>query len=442
MEEYCNDIHSAYALAQKNSLNQAARELPPTQEEAVRLLNVLKLIRAQTRDFFSSILNNVGVGLFKPSDGRPFNRNLLFNKNYTSPFLKIYSYAWLKEIQRCHLQLWSAADNDPEVKNLYTFVQDFKHEWEDFFQVLADNFPESASDLVSDFEFAGLEMFNEFESSILSANAKTDDYDSYLGTVENYLPEIKKVFFKEFKGKALSQKQSSDSKHPGGNKLRTASDVIKQEFEKDNAREQEQLSRLKESFRHNWMISIDFINTDIKPEGASEFDLLIDYIENEIKSLEDRKIRTPGPLCTWQNVLPVALTFPTDLYGYGVTDENDDDPETFVRDLESGEKVYIHVYYDEHPLEHRVRKVQQLVGTYIENAFKVAKEVKSKSEDIWAEALGYYKRVNHAFRISQNKELIEHMAQRMIDAATRLCIDLELQIPRLIRKRIWPPRRV
>ena len=318
MEACYDDIHSAYTLAQKNSPNHTVNELPPTDEEAFVLLEVIKHVRTQTKDFFASILRNVGVGIFKPSDGRPFNRNLLFNKSNTSPFLKIYSPSWLKEIRRCHLKLWSLASSDASVGDLYDYVQDFKHEWEDFFKTIGDNFPESATDLVSDFEFSGMEMFNNFEVSIISATANPEDPESDLGEFEAYLPEIKKVLIKEFKQKPVTNKQTSDSQESAERKLLTADDVIKDEYKKDAAKESNHLENLRQSLRNNWMYLFGYEKHDHGPKGASEFDVLIYYIEKEIEDFKEGKARAPGSLSTWQNVLPLALTYPCDRYDYGL----------------------------------------------------------------------------------------------------------------------------
>jgi len=163
---------------------------------AGRMLAALKAVRHHTRDWFTSILENRGVGIFSPDDGRPFNRNLLFNKSNAGIITKIYVSEWLSMIKKEYSSLWAAAGQDKEVGDLLEYVAAFKHEWEDFFRALAERFPDQAADLISDFEYAGLEMFENLEASVTCAGANTSDAETDHNAFLNYCPEIKKLFVK------------------------------------------------------------------------------------------------------------------------------------------------------------------------------------------------------------------------------------------------------
>ena len=215
-----------------------------------------------------------------------------------------------------------------------------------------------------------------------------------------------------------------------GEKPKTAEEAIRRLAEKDAREEIAKLERIKYLLTANWFYAIgDDGAADDKPDGFEFFETLRTTLEHEIKKIESGKITAPISCAEWQRILPEALTFPTDeAHYYEATDK--DDPSTIDYELADRTKVRIGWMYRPHPLSTCIDKVKDLTLRYLTDALRFAESVNSPSKDKWAEALGCYNRVTHAFRMPQSRPLLEQMAQAMIEAATRLEIDIKYSNPK------------
>ena len=205
----------------------------------------------------------------------------------------------------------------------------------------------------------------------------------------------------------------------------SAEEYIRHLIEEDDRNEAEHLARIVESFKKNWLMIPDPTSAKDKPKGFVYFDALEKTLTYQIERIAKGEISAPMSGAEWQLTLPEALTYPDDVTEYYIAADDDEDPAIYEQKLSNGKTVCIGCFPRVHPLERNVAKVQELTLQYLTDAFNFAKKVNSSSKDKWADALGLYYRVNHAFRMPQSRQLLMQMAQTMIDAATRLQVDIE-----------------
>ena len=203
-----------------------------------------------------------------------------------------------------------------------------------------------------------------------------------------------------------------------------AEEYIRHLYEEDEKNEADHLARIAEQFRKNWLLIPDPSKDKDKPKGFAYFDALEKTLKYRIEGIAKGEVAAPMSSAEWQYILPEALTFPDDIMEYRVAADDDDDPSICEEKLPDGVTVRIGNSSREHPLSDSLTRVKNLTLQYLTDAFKFAKKVNSPSKEKWADALGFYYRVNHAFRMPQSRDLLVKMAQAMVEAATRLHVDL------------------
>ena len=196
---------------------------------------------------------------------------------------------------------------------------------------------------------------------------------------------------------------------------------------KDARSEVAHLIRIGLLFKENWFFIVtEDGEADGKPDGWHYFESLEQTLNHEIAKLAKGEVKAPCSCGEWQRILPEALTFPYDEAIYYEAADDDDDPAVAEYTLLGNRKVRVGWEYRPHSLAPYIDKVRELMPNYLTAALKFAQSINSKSSDMWADALGCYKRVNHAFTMPQSRPLLDRMAQSMIDAVTRLEIDVSL----------------
>lgn len=204
-----------------------------------------------------------------------------------------------------------------------------------------------------------------------------------------------------------------------------AETAIMKFVEDDAHAEQAHLARIKERLEQDsFLVAFDVANARTAETGEELFDAVASFLRDELEDIAQGKIQQPKVCNTWQSVLPEMLTFPSSTELYRLEDNVEEHPETYTAKLPDGTEEHVGFCYEPHRLEPRLRTVQKLVRIYLEKALALAREKGSSSADMWLHALGLYGRVEDAWTMPQSKALLEEMSRTMIDAATRLALDL------------------
>ena len=181
------------------------------------------------------------------------------------------------------------------------------------------------------------------------------------------------------------------------------------------------------------LIDENYVFVVVEPEDGSEIDenaVLFDTIsyalKSELKLMDKGEISRPCVACTWQRVLPEMLTFPEDEAVYYIENNPDDHPEAFEHQLPNGEKVLMNFITKPHALKPHLDRVKQLTQQYLEKGVFLSRSCDSSSKDLWAKALGNFLRVKDGWQLPESRILLEEMTVAVIEAASRLSVDLTL----------------
>ena len=204
---------------------------------------------------------------------------------------------------------------------------------------------------------------------------------------------------------------------------KTAEDAIRMLRERDRREEDEYIERIRMTLEKNWVILTgDNKEVEGKPKGYGVLETIADLLSSDIAELSNGKVSAPMSCGEWQRALPDALAYPYDYVEYYVP-ADDDDPDSFFVTLSSGKNVLIGRSIVPNALFTSVDKVRDLTLQFLTDALNFAQSIDSKSCDMWVEALGCFKRVDHAFRIPKSRDLLDKMVQLMIDATTKLDVE-------------------
>lgn len=370
-------------------------------------------------------MNNEGVGVFQPEQGRAFNRNLLFNKSEIAPVLNIYTHSWLAEVRRCHLPLWAAADGDPDVKNLYSFIQAFKHDWEDFFQALSARFPDEAAGLISDFEYSGIEMFSNLEFSVVSGSAKTPHAEANLERFEAYLPEVKKLFIREARqgDHAASSSSEIDDSRPIG-----VADAIQMLYTQELNRRKNLWLRFRDLLNEaglsipieEWPIPTDWNSKNVE----LIYNHLNDQISRSLDGIHNRdSYMTPDD--NWELLLPEIFSFDLGRLYYKPMETYEDGIVATVP-LRDGSELNISGTDDSSYLCYPPRdQCVASLETYIREGVRISRRINSNSNRIWRKAKANFSKHGTIINLPTSFRAMEELGRLLHEARIDLMLDIE-----------------
>ena len=214
---------------------------------------------------------------------------------------------------------------------------------------------------------------------------------------------------------ALNREDSNKGKQP-----KTAEEAIQLLCERDRREEDEYIERIRTTLEKNWVIVSEGKEDKGKPKGLIYFESIEELLKSDIDDLARGVVNTPCSCGEWQRALPDALSYPYDTADYYEVSEGEDEPDIYTVTLANGTVVRLGRNLQPHQLSESIDKVRDLTLRFLTDALRFAQSIDSKSCDMWVDALGCFKRVEHAFRMPQSRPILEKMVQLMIDAMTKL----------------------
>lgn len=220
--------------------------------------------------------------------------------------------------------------------------------------------------------------------------------------------------------------KDKEGPHGGAELPHSPDEIIHRLFEKDSREEVARLDQIKELFDENWFFIVrEDDDVESKPDGFIYYESLARALEDDIERIGKGEVRTPISCSAWQYILPAALSFPSDEAIYRVIGDDEMDSTSVTYKLANGKTVRVGYELRPHPLQEYLNRVRTLTSDYLVAALKFAQGINSKSKEMWVDALGCYNRVKHAFAMPQSRPLLNRMVEAMIDAVTRLEIDIK-----------------
>ena len=214
---------------------------------------------------------------------------------------------------------------------------------------------------------------------------------------------------------ALNREDSNKGKQP-----KTAEEAIQLLCERDRREEDEYIERIRTTLEKNWVIVSEGKEDKGKPKGLIYFESIKELLKSDIDDLARDVVNAPCSCGEWQRALPDALSYPYDAADYYEVAEGEDEPDIYNVTLANGTVVRLGRSLQPHHLSESIDKVRDLTLLFLTDALRFAQSIDSKSCDMWVDALGCFKRVEHAFRMPQSRPILEKMVQLMIDAMTKL----------------------